>query len=211
MALIVPIHLAAANRLASYLADVLPDVSVESRWPDPDKSLPAKALTIIPAGARNLVFMDQPQVVSREDINVNSPIKLWRWRVAECEQPLQMDIWTQFPLDRDDIVARLDKYLNAGFSQLSNATISTQPVEQNLVLELQDEWVGTNAYYTFDTAEYDDTPDQVVRQEYRATLRGMGYFNLTETAIRPQLAVAKIKLKLGENLQDINTYDEFDT
>src|ERR1041385_1251648 len=183
MALIAPIHLAAANRLASYLSDVLPDVVVESRWPDPDKALPVKALTIIPAGARNLIFMEQPQVVSSEDLD--PPNKIWRWRVAECEQPLQMDIWTQFPLDRDDIVARLDKYLNVGFSQLSNSSVSTQPVEQNLVLELQDEWLGTNAYYTFDTAEYDDTPDQVVRQEYRATLRGMGYFNLTETGIRP--------------------------
>lgn len=209
MSLITPVHLAATNRLAEYLADVLPDVFVEPRWPDPDKKLPQKALTIIPAGARNLLFMDYPQLVSSEDLT--PPNKIWRWRVAECEQPIQMDVWTQFPLDRDDIVARLDKYLNVGFSQLSNATVSTQPVEQNLVLELKDEWLGSNAYYTFDSAEYDDTPDQVIRQEYRATLRGMGYFNLTETSIRPQLAVAKIKIKLGENLQDINTYDEFDT
>lgn len=207
MSLVTPVHLAAANRLAEYLSDVLNDVEVSSRWPDPSKSLPVKALTIIPAGARTLLFMDHPQVVSKEDTDPDSVKKIWTWRVAECEQPLQMDVWSQFPLDRDDIVARLDKYLNVGFTQLSNATVSTQPIEQNLVLELEDEWEGTIAYYSFDSAEYDDTPDQATRQEYRATLRGNAYFNLTAKAVKPQLAVAKIKLKL----ENETNYTEFST
>lgn len=193
----VPVQIAASARLAKYLSSVMPDVQFELKWPDPSKKLPQKAVTIIPAGKRNLVYMEYPQLVSSVDLT--PPNKQWRWRVAECEQPIQMDVWAQFSDDRDDIVARLDKYINVGFSELSTATISTPTVDQNIVLELEDDWFGSVAYFTFDEVDYRDTPDQVQRQEYRATYKGMGFFNLSQDAISPQIASINIKLKISES------------
>lgn len=193
----VPVQIAATSKLSKYLSGVMPDVQFELKWPDPSKSLPQKAVTIIPAGKRSLVYMEYPQLVSSVDLT--PPNKQWRWRVAECEQPIQMDVWAQFSDDRDDIVARLDKYINVGFSQLSTATVSTPTVDQNIVLELEDDWLGSVAYYTFDEVDYRDTPDQVQRQEYRATYKGMGFFNLSQNAISPEIAKINIKLKISES------------
>lgn len=205
MALSVPVQMAASLALKRYLESVMPDVVVEPKWPDPDKSLPVKAITIIPAGPRKLMFLESPQLIGSEDLSPSSPLKIYKWRIAECEQSFQMDVWSQFSADRDDICARLDNFLNAGFSQLSNATVSTESVDQNLVLELSDGWEDSNAYYVFDSFDYDDTPDQVTRQEYRATYSGIGYFNLSNKAIKPSIAAINIKLKL-ENETDYTTF-----
>ncbi len=195
MALLVPVQIAASNSLATYLSSVMPDVIIESQWPDPDKKIPVKAITIIPAGPRNLLYMETPQLIST--VALTSPNNLYKWRVAECEQPFQMDVWSQFAADRDDMVARLDQFINVGFSLLSGVTNAAK-VDQNLSLEMADGWEGSNAYFTFDTVIYDDTPDQVSRREYRATYRGMGFFNLSSTAVNSSIAQVNLQIKLSD-------------
>lgn len=203
--LITPVHIAASYALKRYLELVIPDTVVEPKWPDPDKALPPRAITIIPAGPRHLYFMDYPQLISSEEINPNSNLKMYKWRLAECEQPFQLDVWASFPGDRDDICARLDLALNAGFSQLSNATIATPSLEPDLHLELSDGWEDQIAAYVFESTDYDDTPEQVLRKEYRATYSGMSYFNLTGKAIKPALAKVNLLLKL-EGESDYQTF-----
>lgn len=205
MALLVSVQQAALNALASYLADVLPDVSVEPRWPDPDKKLPSKAITLIPAGPRTLLYFGRPEILEKvEDISPTAA--LYRWIVAEAELPVQMDIWTTYPLDRDDIIARLDNLVNVGFTALSGINLLTQnPVEDFIALELGDGWEGSNANFFFDTVKFDDTAPQTIRHEYRATYKGMGAFNLTIVAESPKIARINIDLKLSQ----ANTYSEY--
>ena|ERR1700690_1371256 len=195
--LLVPCQIAASNSLCAYLSTVMPDVVFESTWPDPEKSLPVKAITLIPAGPRNLVFMQSPQLISFTELFPPDPIlKLYRYRIAECEQPFQMDVWSQFAADRDDMVARLDQYINVGFSELPGLT-GVDPADQNISLAMADGWEGSNAYFTFDTVSYDDTPDQVTRREYRATYKGMGYFNLSTTASSSTIAQINIQTQIS--------------
>lgn len=206
--MLVPVHIASFNALCNYLASAMPDVKVEPRWPDPSKQLPQLGITIIPAGGLKKLYMDQPQVVTSEVIP-SSVNKIWTFRIAEYEQPFQMDVWSHFSADRDDIVARLENYLNVGDSQLSvnSNNVSILPAQtDSLVLELADGWEGSNATYYFDESiTYDDTPEQVARQEYRATYSGNLYCNLTKKVVAPQLTTALVLLKTTDD----TTYNTF--
>lgn len=204
MSLLYPPQIAATRSLASYLRGVMPDVSIEEIWPDPDKSLPNLAVTIIPAGPRNLLYMDGPQLITSTPIN--STTANYQWRIAECEQPLQMDVWAHFAGDRDDLVARLDRYINVGYTQLSGIRPLLQmPVERYIALNMADGWEGSNAVFYFDSCSYDDSAVQTMRVEYRATYRGMGFFNLSQWATSPTLAQVNFQTKLYDSDQNVHS------
>lgn len=210
MSLLVPIHLAATNALANYISNILPDVSVEPRFPDPDKSLPPKAVTVVPAGPRFTYFMDGPQLIGSLPIPNDTVNQQWQYRIAEMEVPFQLDCWTQFDLDRADLIARLDQILSVGDTALSinvgNPSILPAATD-SLVLPLLDGWEGSNATYYFTYFDYDQTPDQAMRREYRATYRGNSYCNMTKTIIAPTIKVANILIRqVGDS-----TYEEFST
>lgn len=195
--LITPVHIAASYALQKYLQSIFQgEVAIEPKWPDADKELPNKGITILPAGPRKIEWLQEPELVSEEDLSPNT-MKKYNWRIAECTQDYQLDIWTHYSDDRDDLVARLDRCLNVGDSALSTASLSTPSVDPGVALEMQNGWEMSNAYFLFDTIDYKDSPEQVMRNEFRATYKGSGMFNLIESSINPKLAKINIGIKLG--------------
>src|SRR5579864_5517484 len=111
---LVSIDQAAINAIKLWFAANLPaDVVIDDRWPEPSRSLPVKAITILPAGAREQDYVD-PQIVSATSLGPSTNNQMYSWLVALIKQPLQLDVWTKSDVDRDDIKARLEPILFAG-------------------------------------------------------------------------------------------------
>ncbi|MGH7297809.1 MAG: hypothetical protein ACRELB_22915 [Polyangiaceae bacterium] len=183
----VTVEQAAVNALGQWLTGALGKaVTVSTTWPEPSKNLPAKAVTILRAGAPEEEPLD-PIIVDRVDTGPHT--SLFTWRLRALRQPLQLDVWAKHAPARDDLLARLDEALNAGMGATLGAT-NADPFRHGVVLPLADGWSGTADCY-FDRPEVADTPDAATRSEYRATLRGWAEVDLTLTAPSARLAVVR--------------------
>lgn len=172
----VSIHQAAANAAVAYLSSQLPnDIKVSSRWPTAD--FPGRAITLITAGSRR----DQsypPRILSNTP-QENSKTTKTVWQIAECTQPFQLDVWATSHDMRDDMIARLDVILRAGYTALGQP--SANPVEGFFAVAVRDGWddLGeTTAQFSFDEVDYEDSSESMTRSQYRATYRGTAWMNL---------------------------------
>ena len=191
----VTIQQAALNAYASWLGGLMPDVTVTPRWAAADKQRPAKSITIIPAGRR----IDEPLdlgIVSKT--NVGPTQVTTQWLLAACQQPMQMDVWANTDVERDDILARLDDYLHAGTSSLASA-VNPMPVGTGTPINLADGWDSTIADFVFDNPDLSDTTDTVGRSIYRATFTGDAYFMLTVTTLTARQIAINFQLRLSES------------
>jgi hypothetical protein len=201
MTLRVSIQQAACNSLAGYLEQILTDVVVEPRWPAPDKKKVPKAITIVTAGSRRDLPIPirylQPVSVPGANDDVTAI-----WQVAACTQPLQLDIWTESDVERDDIIARLDECLNAGESALTDV-YNPDPVGHGVLLALGDGWTTSSADFYFEAPDLEDLSDSVGRASYRATYRGDANFMLalTKTTASQKLINFKIALSATDALE----------
>jgi hypothetical protein len=192
------IQQAAANALASYLAGVLTDVKVSQRWPDPGRRLPAKAITVLLAGRRR----DNPigtSILASTPSTGNNSTSVWRFMM--CEQDIQLDVWATTDVARDDIIARLDDALNAGFPLNAGPV---DPVGFGLGLPLADGWsdfpgVTTYADYMFNGPDIDDDPNSVTESEFRATYLGTMHMCLTSTKTTPRQVQIILQLATSES------------
>ena len=191
----VSIQQAAANALAEWLREQLPDVTVEARWPEPNVPLPPKAITVLLAGSRIDEPLD-PQVLHMEPIDAARA--RYRWRVAACTQPLQLDAWTTSDVERDDLLSRLDECLRAGPSRTLDWDWNGDPVANGLELKLGDGWQDTIAAIDFEAPHVHDTPNTVQQREYRATFRGEARVHLYVEAESPRMAVIRLRQRLSE-------------
>jgi hypothetical protein len=185
----VSVEQAAVNALASWLVRSLgSDVKVSTHWPEPSQKLPAKAVTILRAGAPDEEPLD-PIVVARVDPGTSPPTSLFTWRLRALRQPLQLDVWARHAPARDDLLARLDEALNTGMGATLGA-LNADPFRHGVVVPLADGWTGAADCF-FDRPEVNDTPDAATRSEYRATVRGWAEVDLTLTAPSARLAVIR--------------------
>lgn len=183
----VTVEQAVVNALGSWLARSLgKSVAVSTQWPEPTRKLPAKAVTILRAGAPDEEPLD-PIVVAR--IDTGPHVSLFTWRMRALRQPLQLDVWARHHAARDELLAELDVALNAPMSA-TLAAVTSDPVRHGVVVPLGDGWTGTADCF-FDRPEVSDTPDAAARSEYRATLRGWADVDLTITAPSARLAVIR--------------------
>ena len=183
MTLAVSLGQAAANTLAAWLHARLPGVVVEARWPEPHTKLPPKAVTVLLAGPPVEELLD-PIVVGRRDLPGGRAAYLWSIRLAKL--PMQLDVWTKSDVARDDLVARLTRALNASEGE-SLGVRPSDPARNGVLLRLGDGWDGYSDFL-FDGASTNDTPDSVQRCEFRATVRGHSWMNLTLVAESARLA-----------------------
>lgn len=205
MAQQVSIQQAMANALAGYLGTALPDVKCRTRWPDPSKGLPPKAITVVPVGRRQ----DQDvtgdffrQIAVEELVPVDPKKKLYTYARAASIQPIQLDVWALTDVDRDDIVARLDDALSANL--VTTAGVATDdPVRDGVLLPLADGHGGF-CDYTFDGPLKDDSSDAASRAEFRATYTGTAAAHLTRKVILPTLSKFKLRLVLIELFSSTN-------
>lgn len=117
------------------------------------------------------------------------------WQIAACTQPVQLDVWADSDVERDDIMARLDTALNAGESALAGV-YNPDPVGHGLLLALADGWTNSSADFYFDAPDLDDLPDSVGRSVYRATYRGDSNFMLTLSSTTARQQVIKFRAAL---------------
>lgn len=198
----VSIQQASANAFAAWLHAQMPDVTVFSRWPNFTR-LPAKAISVVTAGARRDIHLD-PHLVSATNSGSTDTVGIWQ--VAACFQPFQLDVWTTSHVDRDDIVARLDGFLRADASALTGA-YNPNPVGNGVLIAVQDGWqtAGTIADFQFENPDTDDTGDEVSADQYRASYRGGAGVMLTvaKTTARQKLIIYQQLIKQTD--QDAET------
>lgn len=192
----VSIQQAAANALATWLQTKLPDVVVQPQWPSPDYTKPDKVISIVTAGVRSDLPLD-PRVVGRT--NLSDTTANFRWQIAACKQPFQLDIWTTSDVDRDDIMARLDQVIRAGATPLAGV-YNPNPVGHGCLIAVQDGWQSYNtiADFSFDEVDTDTTSDTQLRDIYRATYTGDAFFMLTVSAVSARQLVIDFAQRISE-------------
>src|SRR5689334_9544536 len=125
---LVSIQQAARNALAAWLTSELAPagggsgVTVEPRWFEPDQQLPARAISIIGAGPRQVEWLE-PDILAQAE-NAENPAQIdITWQLGAVQQRVQLDVWAQSDVELDDLVARLDRSLNAGERGIAAANI----------------------------------------------------------------------------------------
>jgi hypothetical protein len=188
---IISIQQAAANALATWLATELPDVTLSNRWPEPTVPLGPKTVTVLLAGAADDDILD-PQVESQINTEL-LPTAIYTYRLRCRRQNLQLDVFTQYDVHRDDIMARLDKALNASETRTLGPSFPAAPTRNGIVLALADGWVGM-ADFLFEGPNLSDNPESQQQTDYRATYRGYVDVMLTYTTETPVARMAVIEL-----------------
>lgn len=185
----VTVQQAAANAFAAWLQPQLDDVTVEPRWPSPDKRRPSKSITVVTAGRR----VDLP--IDLRPMGSNG------WQIAACRQPFQLDVWTNSDVERDDILARLEDLIHQDQAALPGVLGATPGY--GLLIKLADGWdaYGTIADFVFEEPDLDATSDSTGRSIYRATFRGESYFMLVVTQAYAKQTQINFQLALSETDQ----------
>ena len=190
----VSIQQAAANAFALWLASKLPDVTVEPRWPSPDKKKPAKSITLVMAGRRRDTPIDLRTIAKT---NVGATQVNAKWQVAACTQPFQLDVWATSDVARDDIIARLDSVLHADTASLIGAVLP-MPVGPGALIKLADGWEDTVADFNFEEPDVDPDPNATGSAIYRATYRGNAHVMLTVSTLTARQIAINFNLRLSE-------------
>lgn len=194
----ISIQQATASALQAYLQARMPDVDVSDRWPNGDKRLPPKAISILMAGRRR-DFEIQPHIVAIDNLTFNRGD--YTWGIKFITQPLQLDVWATSDIDRDDILARLDDFLNAGATSLVGA-LNVDPVENGLILQLDSYgWPASIADYEIGGPYINDSPNSIARDEFRATVEIDASALLTVTRTSARQRLIHLAMQLNEEQQ----------
>lgn len=185
----VSIQQAACNALGAHLQSKLSDVVVNYDFPDPERELPELGLTILLAGKPHDTPI-QAEVISSTAIDAAH--KLYRWRVLERSQPIQVDVWSTYQARRDDLVARLDQILNGGWSDQPNS---------GLVLSLGDGW-DAKAAFDFDGPSIINSGYSSQVSEFRGSYNGALRVALYVDAASAKMANIKLHSILNGNALD---------
>ena len=192
---LVSIEQAAANALGRWLSSKLPpdEVAVNTRWPEASEDAPPKAITILLAGPPDEEPLD-PVVVASAPLD--GARAMFTWRVAALRQPLQMDVWTRYDLERDELLARLVPLLNASTRDTIGER-NANPVRHGVLVPLADGWDGYADCY-FDKPNRFDSPGSAARSEFRAIYRGFADVDLTVSAASARIA----RIELVQRITD---------
>lgn len=195
MAQLVTIQQAARNALAAWLVTDLAAVSglkIEPRWVEVDVAKLPLAITVIDAGPRRIEWGD-PVLLSSTPINATQVEGVWA--LGDVEQRVQLDIWAPSDVQLDDIMARLDRSLNANVRPIGG---NGDPFAPGLLVNMVDGWAPGTANFLFDEPDTGHTADDANQQEWRGMYRGMMSARLCAKAISPRLARLKLKQRISE-------------
>lgn len=195
---------ASANALAAYLTTVFGytslDVAITSRWPSLSQELPPRAITIVPVGRRQrLEVIPSMDVVTRT--NLTATTAQVGFRLGSFVQPIQLDVWAGYDVDRDSIIAQLDVALSASMNVTlaGQPGINDDPVRDGIVVPLlSDDCFTGNIDYWFDEPDISDAAASVQRSEYRATYFGEARGTFYQLATVPRLVSATLVQSLSQ-------------
>lgn len=127
-------------------------------------------------------------------LNSHYAARLYLWRVAEVEQPVQIDLWANYAAVLDDMIARLEPVLHR------DATSAPwgDPVIESVAVELTGEWAGETVEIAVEPARRDSyNGDAQQRAEHRATYTGTMRRWRRIWAQSPRIAQVKATLSAG--------------
>jgi hypothetical protein len=184
----VSVEQAAVNALKTYLQSQLDsDIKISGTWPNPDKALPAKAVTILKIGPR-IDTKIEPQLIGSAELAPVDPTKMaYTWQIKAVEQRIQLDVWAKYEGVRDDIQSQLDSALNQGTYVTLGPGLDRSHFSDGLTLRLGDGHTGYVSFL-FDGPEIADEPDSAQRNEFRTTQVGTLYTYLAVTKVMPRIA-----------------------
>ena len=178
----VSIQQAACNALGAHLyAQISPEIKISYDWPDPESQLPERGITILLVGNTEDNLLD-PEPISF--VPIDAVQNMYRWKVLERTAPIQMDIWTTYQYNRDDIIAQLDQLLNTGIGW------SDAP-GHGLALSLADGWEAV-AVFDFDGPSISNVGAGHQLSEWRGTYQGQLRVVLYVDAPNAKLATVKL-------------------
>ncbi len=112
--------------------------------------------------------------------------RIYLWRIADVEQPIQLDVWATDDVGREDVMARLVDVLHGA------SGTSDDPACEYLTLTLSGEWEGVTAEVSFAAPSVIDDADSHQRNEYRATYRGTLALSRIVRAQSPRMTRAQL-------------------
>jgi len=184
----VTIQQAACNALAEHLRTQLPDVTVDDRWPDPQRAMHLPTITILKSAPRQDIAIDMSNLGFS---NVGTKRVAFQTQIAACEQLLQLDVWANNQIELDDILARLDTAFN--LDAVSGEIIHGL----NLTALDEDNWPLSYFDYYFESPEVADAPFTAMVDEWRATFRGHAWMMLTVKRETARQTVLEFKLQVN--------------
>jgi hypothetical protein len=152
--------------------------------------------TTAPITPGSLPALIAATVAIQAALNAHYVARIYLWRVAEIDQPLQLDVWATTDVGRDDVIARLSDILHAG-PGASAGDPSDNPVAPALELVLADGWSSAHAEVAFGAPSVIDTGEAKQRDEYRATYRGSLTVARIVRAQSPRLTRAQLVALVG--------------
>ncbi len=200
----VSIQQAASNSIATFLKSKMPgDVVITSQWPSPDKALPAKAISIITAGARRDTPVDR-KLLKTTNVSTNQVDSVWQ--IAACTQPFQLDVWAHSMFELDAIMADLDIYLNYGEKGLGSGNYD---IGSGLLLNVGDGWedYDTKADFYFGEPDEMDSSQADRVKSYRGLYRGDAHFMLAV----PSRSARQLVIRFSEFLNGDDVATTYDT
>lgn len=211
MTQLVTIQQAARNALATWLTSELAAVTggvvVESRWFENDRPLPAKAISIIDAGPREIEWM-QPEILATTNVNTELSLPVKKvdatWNLGQIEQRVQLDVWARTEPELTDIMARLDASLNKGERGLGSTNADL--FRPGLLLNLGNGWAPGIADVLFEGPLQQPSPESIGAGEFRASYRGRASAQLVQVARSARIARILIEQRLRES-DPIDTAD----
>ena len=188
---------AAMDALAAYLSSALtpsiPGLIVEPRWPDRFRDMPQKIVTVIHAGPAEWTGIDP--YVTGAPVLVSGNLYTYRYTLGELSQQVQLDAWSLYDLDRDDMIIRIRDVMNVGGSQLAGLTLPADPVDVGLMLNLAGEWSNAIAYYEFES--FTRSGDDSRESHYRASSMGVCNVPYSISVTVPKLSRVVFKQKVS--------------
>lgn len=122
-----------------------------------DKNLQAAALAVL------------------KDLNRHYTVRLYLYRIADLDQPVQLDLWANCEVFRDDLWQLVEPLLNAPLRESAGAAFSDiafDSIRYGVCVSLGDGWSGCFADFDFDAPQRIEDPDAVQRNEFRMMFKG---------------------------------------
>jgi hypothetical protein len=161
-----PSRLALANELAQKLP--LHYASASHATPDRD-------LVVSRVGTVTGANLHAAALSILKDLNRHYAARLYTYRLADLDQPVQLDLWATNESFRDDLWQLLEPLLNAPLRDSAGpafADVAFDSIRYGVCVPLGDGWPGCVADFDFDAPQRVESPDAVQRDEFRMTFRG---------------------------------------
>lgn len=161
-----------ASRLA--LANELVQ-KVPLHYASASHATPDRDLTVSRTGTVTGTNLHAAALAILKDLNRHYAVQLYTYRLADLDQPVQIDLWANTEVFRDDLWQLLEPLLNVPLKDSAGPTFSDiafDSIRYGVCVPLGDGWTGCFADFDFDAPRRIESEDPVQRNEFRMSFGG---------------------------------------